>query len=88
MLKLQPTITAQWHELVGEAQAICHCWLDQDLESYLVFLLMRFTSRPEMAATVLATEYLLSIQNHTHKQQDQLRDVGDQCLQNLHNKAG
>lgn len=80
MLKLQPTITAQWHELVSEAQATCHCWLDHDLESYLVFLLMRFTSRPEMAAAVLATEYLQTLQRHTQIQQDQLRDVGDQCL--------
>ena len=41
-LILEPTSVAQWQALVREAQSECNCNLDETLESYLVFLLMRF----------------------------------------------
>jgi len=78
-LVIQPTVTAQWHDLINEAQAAAHCQLNVTLESYLVFLLERFTRRPEIMSTILSMDYLEATtqakQNH-----DQLRDIGDRCL--------
>lgn len=79
-LHVQPTATAQWHDLVDEAAQRCGLRLDDELESYLVFLLMRFTSRPDMAATVMALEFLQSMYERGSRQEQQLRNVGDQCL--------
>jgi len=75
---LEPTATAQWHTLVREAARVCDGDLDEELESYLVFLLMRFAQRPEMARSVLALDYLRGLQQP--RQREQLQDVGDQCL--------
>ncbi|MEA2080483.1 MAG: hypothetical protein U9P00_11615 [Pseudomonadota bacterium] len=78
-LVLQPTDVAQWYALVNEAQAACQCNLDEPLESYLVFLLMRFAERPDLAGRVMALEFLQA-QRETEQITMQLRDVGDQCL--------
>ena len=78
---IQPeTSTAQWHNLVTDAEAEIGIHLDEEVESYLVFLLMRFTSRPEIAGSILALEYLQSMQSRGQLQQEQMRDVGDICL--------
>lgn len=79
-LVLHPTSTAQWHSLVNEAQTACKVSLNEELESYLVFLLMRFVSRPEMAASVLALQYLEGAASGGRVRDDRMRDVGDQCL--------
>lgn len=79
-LVLEPTSTAQWKALVSEAAAACDCCLDEELESYLVFLLMRFTARPDLASRVLAIDYLRGMASTGTLQVAQLRDVGDQCL--------
>lgn len=78
-LVLQPTDVAQWHALVSEAQASCHQNLDEALESYLVFLLMRFADQPDLARKVMALEFLQA-QRDTGQRTERLRDVGDQCL--------
>lgn len=78
-LVLQPTETAQWHALVSEAQQACHLQLDEALESYLVFMLMRFAERPDLAAKIMALEFL-GAQARDPRQHDKLREVGDQCL--------
>ncbi len=78
-LVLQPTDLAQWHALVAEAQQACDCNLEESLESYLVFLLMRFADRPELARKIMALEFLQAQQTDP-RQADNLRDVGDQCL--------
>ncbi len=79
-LVVQPTSTAQWHDLVSEAEAASGCLLDQDIESYLVFLLMRFTNRPHMVSRVLGLDYLRAGSAGKHLNQEKLRDVGDHCL--------
>ena len=78
-LVLQPTDVAQWHALVNEAQAACQHNLDEPIESYLVFLLMRFAERPDLGRKVMALEFLQAQQEGGQSSQ-QLRDVGDQCL--------
>lgn len=79
-LVVKASTTEEWLTLVNEAKAAADCKLDEDMESYLVFLLMRFTEKPELAASVLALDYLRSMQLSGHLAQDQLREVGDKCL--------
>lgn len=79
-LLLHPTPTAQWCAIVHEAQDAAARRLDEVLESYLVFLLMRFTDRPELADTVLALEFLQGMTASRRLRHERLRDVGDQCL--------
>lgn len=79
-LILHPTPTAQWYALVNEAQRTAGKELSEDLESYLVFCLMRFVQKPDIAAAILALEYLESLQQAGSLQQDKLRDLGDVCL--------
>ncbi len=78
-LVLQPTDTAQWHALVAEAQLACQLNLEETVESYLVFMLMRFTERAEVIARAMALEFL-DAQTDDCQQPDRLRDVGDKCL--------
>jgi hypothetical protein len=78
-LVLEPTDMAQWHALVCEAQAACQQSLDEPVESYLVFLLMRFVERADLAARVMALEFLRA-QQQPGQRPDELREIGDQCL--------
>lgn len=79
-LVLEPTSMAQWQSLVHEAQASCDRHLDEMLESYLVFLLMRFSDKPHCTSRIMAEEFLRT-QACTGKQRlERLRDVGDHCL--------
>jgi hypothetical protein len=78
-LVLEPTITAQWLGLIQEAESHSHQVLHEDLESYLVFLLVRFTEKPELAKSVLAMDYLQAF-NDSASQSARLQDVGDKCL--------
>jgi len=79
-LLVHTSATEEWLSLVHEAESACAHHLDEEMQSYLVFLLMRFTERPELAASVLAVEYLQSMQTAGRIGQDQLRNVGDKCL--------
>jgi hypothetical protein len=80
-LILHPTSTAQWYALLGEAQQSCAIHLKEDLESYLVFLLMRFIGEPNIAASVLGLDFLEAYQKIDHNNQyHHLKDVGDKCL--------
>lgn len=78
---LYPTSVAHWHALLGEAQHTCSRFLDEDLESYLVFLLMRYSEAPEVANKVFAHDYLQAhLQQGEGCRRELLREVGDQCL--------
>jgi len=79
-LVLQPTSTAQWRELVQEAAQRARRPLDEELESYLVFLLMRFTSDASLASRTMAIEYLEGLLATGRERRERLREVGDQCL--------
>ncbi len=72
--------THEWHTLVNDAQHNAGVQLNEELESYLVFMLMRYTDKPEMAASVLALDYLEGAHTFGQIRQDRMRDVGDQCL--------
>lgn len=79
-LILHPTPTAQWQALVGEAERASSIRLSEELESYLVFLLMRFSEHPEIAHSILANDFLESLYKIKLAKQETLRDVGDKCL--------
>jgi hypothetical protein len=79
-LILQPTAAAEWQSLVQEAEKRGNFTLSEDLESYLTFLLMRFTQKPEMAKSVLALEFLNGLEETGYQRMEKLRDVGDKCL--------
>ena len=79
-LMLQPTTQAQWHALVKDAIDASGISLDEDLESYLVFLLMRFAEQPTLINRALALDLLQSYHEVGRIKHDMLRDVGDKCL--------
>ena len=79
-LILHPTDMSQWHALVNEAQASTRLILPENTESYLVFLLMRFSHTPELAESVLAVDFLNSMQAVGARQVELLREVGDKSL--------
>ena len=79
-LVVRTSATAEWLSLVSEAESAAALHLDEEVQSYLVFLLMRFTEKPELAASVLAVEYLQGMRSVGNIGRDQLRSVGDKCL--------
>jgi hypothetical protein len=79
-LILHPTDMAQWRALVIEAQRLRAHELGEDLESYLVFLLMRYTTKHELASSVVAVDFLEGLTASGALAHDRLRDVGDKCL--------
>lgn len=79
-LILEPTSQSQWQALVQEAQASCDRRLDETLESYLVFLLMRFCKQPHCTSRIIAEDYLNSQACTGEMRIERLRDVGDHCL--------
>ncbi len=77
---LQPTAVAEWHALVNEAECMRGNYLTEDIENYLVWLLLRYTNHSDALAKSLATQYLQSHNTSRSAQQESLRDVGDICL--------
>jgi len=74
------TSVALWHEIVHEAEQSCSVTLKEDIESYLVFLLMRYINKPELVKQIIALEFLQSLELTSMKREAILRDVGDKCL--------
>lgn len=79
-LVVHPTSTADWQALVQEAGANCQAKLGEELESYLVFLLMRFTECPDIARQVMALEFLQGQNQSAAVRSHTLQGVGDKCL--------
>ena len=76
----QPTATAQWQELVRDAASWRGHSLDEDLESYLVFMLMRFTSMPDAVHEAVGRQFLEAQALFGSERNEQLRLTGDRCL--------
>lgn len=79
-LILHPTETSQWQALVNEAQAAACLVLNEELESYLVFLLMRYSQRAHLMESILALDFLNAMHKNRGLQLEALRDVGDKSL--------
>jgi len=71
---------AQWHTLVQEAEQDSGCHLDEAMQSYLVFTLMRFAKNRQLNTKALALDYLTAHHHSSHLRNEHLRDIGDQCL--------
>ncbi len=75
------TSTSQWQTLVIEASQACAISLSEEIQSYLVFLLMRFSEQPELAKDIMALEFLESLQQSAGKvRSERLQTLGDKCL--------
>ena len=79
-LILHPTDISQWHALVNEAQAATQLILSENTESYLVFLLMRFSQGTKLIESIVALDFLESMHKPRALQTELLRDVGDKSL--------
>ncbi|MGL6030241.1 MAG: hypothetical protein ACRC0B_06015 [Legionella sp.] len=79
-LILHPTDLSQWHALVNEAQAATHIILNEPTESYLVFLLMRFSQGPELIESVIALDFLHAVNKPRLVQVEHLKAIGDKSL--------
>lgn len=79
-LILHPTETGQWYTLVNEAQEITNVILNEDTESYLVFLLMRFSKTAQLMESVLGLDFLSILQESRTRQIEQLKELGDKSL--------
>ena len=79
-LILDSSELSQWHSLVQEAEQDYGCQLDEAMQSYLVFTLMRFTKNSQLNSKALALDYLTSHHLPSSLRNEQLRDIGDQCL--------
>jgi hypothetical protein len=74
------TQTALWQSLVRDAQARASRQLGDDLESYLVFTLMRHQTDARLGMRTIALEWLDTLLASGRKREMGLRDVGDGCL--------
>ena len=79
-LVLYPSVASQWQALINEAQLARACQLNEELESYLVFLLMRYSTTPTIFSTALADEFFASTHLLGQLKADKLRDLGDKSL--------
>lgn len=69
-----------WHEVVKSAENRCSIMLNDNVEAYLISLLMRYSNKPEVAQLVFAKEYLEALQRRDKLRNLSLQNVGDQCL--------
>ena len=79
-LILHPTETSQWHALVLEAQASTRLILNENTESYLVFLLMRFCHARGLLDSVLALDFLHAMNTSKQHKIQSLQELGDKSL--------
>ena len=79
-LILHPTDMSQWYTLVCEAQASTNLLLNENIESYLVFLLMRFSQTTQLIESIMALDFLEAMHLSEKQQIKILRDIGDKNL--------
>lgn len=72
--------TALWQKMVSEAERRAGQELDEMLESYLVFVLMRHLRDQELGRQAVALRYLHAQASPGRDGHQQLRDTGDHCL--------
>ena len=79
-LVAEGTATALWQGLVKDAEARVSRQLGDDLESYLVFTLIRHQADGRLAGRTMALEWLETLLSSGRRREHGLRDVGDGCL--------
>ena len=71
---------ALWQDLVRDGEQHAGVDLGESVQSYLVFVLMRYLRDQALAAHVLALDWLAAAEHTGRVRADALRDVGDRCL--------
>ena len=79
-IEIHTSEMSAWYTLVEKARQSSTITLNDELQSYLVFLLMRFMKEPTILSDALALEYLENIHKNQSQNLKTLRDVGDKCL--------
>lgn len=79
-LILHPTETSQWYALVNEAQIATQIMLGENTESYLVFMLMRFSQNRCLVESIVALDFMNAHHVPKYRQVDLLQEVGDKSL--------
>lgn len=74
------TAAELWHHLLRDAESRSHVPLDEQQESYLLFVLLRHQNDADLLARIQALEWLRAQENVGQLRADALRDVGDRCL--------
>ncbi len=69
-----------WQDTIKNAEQRCSITLNEDLEAYLIALLMRYSNRPDIAQRIFATAFLEGMQLRERQRSTSLQVVGDQCL--------
>lgn len=80
MILLNSTPIALWHDIIQEAEINCEIDLREELEAYLVYLMMRYTSKTEFIKQNMAINLLQGLKLPNNSKQVALQEVGDQCL--------
>lgn len=79
-LLLHSTPVALWQDIIHDAERMCAAPLSEELESYLVFLLVRYTNKTHITDHIMATEILQGIKLSPGIKRLALQEVGDKCL--------
>ena len=58
LLTTGPTSVVLWQDVVKHAENRCSIALEDELEAYLISLLVRYTNKPEVAKKVLGTAFM------------------------------
>jgi hypothetical protein len=69
-----------WQSLVHDGERQAGVELGETVQSYLVFVLMRYLRDGALAAHVMALDWLTAAECSGAARADALRDVGDRCL--------
>jgi hypothetical protein len=79
-LLFNPNPNGLWRDIIHEAESNCRSKLQVELESYLINLLVRFSTQPELATQIMATQFLESVKLTPSERAVALQHVGDSCL--------
>lgn len=71
---------ALWHNLVLEAEERLGTRLGEDVESYLVFMLMRYLRDAGVVRRIVALAFLEGMQKQGRARAEAMQSLGDQCL--------
>lgn len=77
---VQGDATGLWRDLVQEGEARSATALEEEVEAYLVFVLMRYVGDSTLLRRTMALELLEALQGAGRSRMDDLREVGDRCL--------
>ena len=80
-IAVEPTRVAEWQALVRSAGEACETTLEEAVEAYVVFMLMRFAEHTGLGRSALALRWLEGMQAPDSRAGgERLRATGDECL--------